>query len=84
MCFLGVFECVELCRAAPQAGSLGRRVNQIDRNQSSQPLQVLGLDDQVGESTSDRIDHHATELSADPVATGDLFADGVLGHIAHR
>jgi len=84
MCLLGLSQRVELSRAAPQADLLGARVNQVDRDQSTLSLPVLRLDDQVRENASDRIDDDAPQVSADPVATRDLNADGVLGHVAHK
>ncbi len=84
MGFLGFLECVELGRAAPQTDPRGRRINQVDGHQPAQPLPVLGLHDQMRESPSDRVDDHAMQVSADPVATRDLCSDCVLDRIAHR
>jgi hypothetical protein len=77
-------ERVEVGGAAPQTDLPNARVNQVDGHQSTLPLLVPGLDDQVRERASDRIDDHADQVSADPVTARDLGADRVLGHVAHR
>jgi hypothetical protein len=62
-------EIVKLCAGAAQIYMVGRNFRQVHRNQPTQTLPMLRLNNQMSDLILDRIEHYLGYATADSVGT---------------
>ena len=80
----GVLEFFKLCKGAGQLHSSGGcTTHEVEGDEATQTLSVFGLDDQIGDSSGDRIDNHLSDLTTKTIGTGCLDSDRELCRVRH-